>query len=162
MIEQNRKKTVYLFDWGNTLMIDFPGVPGKMCDWQHVEAVAYAKEILIYLSEVSSVYVATAAKNSTAEEIAGAFRRVGLDLYINGYFCRENTGYMKPDKEFYLIILRTLNLSPGAVTMVGDSFDNDILPCYKLGMKTVWLHPGPDGAIPEGVRVISKLNELLP
>jgi len=29
---------VYLFDWGDTLMVDFPGTPGKMCDWQVVEA----------------------------------------------------------------------------------------------------------------------------
>ena len=30
---------VYLFDWGDTLMVDFPGTPGKMCDWEIVEAV---------------------------------------------------------------------------------------------------------------------------
>ncbi|TOF26880.1 hydrolase, partial [Vibrio parahaemolyticus] len=30
---------VYLFDWGDTLMIDFPDQIGKMCDWVNVQAV---------------------------------------------------------------------------------------------------------------------------
>jgi len=42
---------VYLFDWGDTLMVDFPGVPGKMCNWDVVEAVDGAKEALEHLSK---------------------------------------------------------------------------------------------------------------
>ncbi len=37
---------VYLFDWGNTLMVDFPVVSGKMCDWETVEVVEGAEEAL--------------------------------------------------------------------------------------------------------------------
>jgi predicted HAD superfamily phosphohydrolase YqeG len=31
---------IYLFDWGDTLMVDFPGVPGKMCNWIIVEILS--------------------------------------------------------------------------------------------------------------------------
>lgn len=27
----------YLFDWGDTLMVDFPDQEGKMCNWSKVE-----------------------------------------------------------------------------------------------------------------------------
>lgn len=37
-------KDVFLFDWEDTLMVDFPGVPGKMCDWDVVQAVAGAEK----------------------------------------------------------------------------------------------------------------------
>ncbi|EHK8978101.1 HAD family hydrolase, partial [Vibrio vulnificus] len=37
---------VYLFDWGDTLMVDFPEQNGKMCEWAIVEAVNGAHEAL--------------------------------------------------------------------------------------------------------------------
>ena len=83
---------VYLFDWGNTLMVDFPEVSGKMCNWQVVEAVSGAKEALENLSKTSKIYIATGAADSTEVEIQMAFERVGLNQYISGYFCKENVG----------------------------------------------------------------------
>ena len=46
---------IYLFDWGDTLMIDSPGIPGKMCDWKVVQAVEGAKEMLSCLSKTVDV-----------------------------------------------------------------------------------------------------------
>ncbi|MDK9759618.1 HAD family hydrolase, partial [Vibrio sp. D173a] len=68
----------YLFDWGNTLMVDFPDQSGKMCDWPVVEPIAGAHETLEYLSKYHKVYVATNAADSTELEIKHAFSRVGL------------------------------------------------------------------------------------
>lgn len=42
---------IYLFDWGNTLMVDFPHAQGKMCDWEYVETVPQAKETLAQLTQ---------------------------------------------------------------------------------------------------------------
>jgi putative hydrolase of the HAD superfamily len=33
---------LYLFDWGDTLMVDRQDRAGEMCDWPEVEAVAGA------------------------------------------------------------------------------------------------------------------------
>ncbi|MBD1571604.1 HAD family hydrolase, partial [Aliivibrio sp. S10_S31] len=27
-------RKAYLFDWGDTLMVDFPNTQGKMCNWE--------------------------------------------------------------------------------------------------------------------------------
>lgn len=35
-------------------MVDFPEVPGKMCNWQVIEATTGAKEALTYLSQRAS------------------------------------------------------------------------------------------------------------
>lgn len=40
--------SVYLFDWGDTLMVDFPDSTGKMCEWETVQAVSGAKEALAH------------------------------------------------------------------------------------------------------------------
>jgi putative hydrolase of the HAD superfamily len=71
-------------------MVDFPSVPGKMCDWEVVEAVNGAKEVLEALSKHSQIYVATGAADSTELEIKRAFERVGLNQFISGYFCKAN------------------------------------------------------------------------
>ena len=71
-------KEVYLFDWGDTLMVDFPGMAGKMCDWTVVETVEGAREVLAVLSQKARIYVATGAADSTESEIKRAFERVGL------------------------------------------------------------------------------------
>lgn len=153
-------KQIYLFDWGNTLMVDIPGMKGKMCDWDHVETIPFAEEALKTISSTASVYIATAAAESSPSDIEKAFRRVGLSHYINGYFCRQNTGFTKPDPDFYRAIIKTLSVETSAVTMVGDTLEQDILPCHRLGVKTIWLTSDPQKEAPKGVRIIAGLHEL--
>ena len=83
---------VYLFDWGDTLMVDIPGQAGKMCDWPEVKTVDGAAETLARLSQSSRIYVATNAVESTPDDIERAFERVGLSQFISGYFCRAILG----------------------------------------------------------------------
>lgn len=94
--------TTYLFDWGDTLMVDFPDATGKMCDWNHVEAISGAQETLAELSRNFQIYVATGAADSSEQDIRNAFQRVGLDTFINGYFCKENLGVDKDSPDFLL------------------------------------------------------------
>ena len=81
---------VYLFDWGDTLMVDIPGQAGKMCDWPEVKAMPGAAETLAYLSQTSKIYVATNAVESAPDDIERAFERAGMAQFISGYFCRAN------------------------------------------------------------------------
>jgi len=155
----NNRRSI-LFDWGDTLMVDIPGVHGKMCDWGHVEAVPYARELLEAVSPGASIYIATAAAQSTPDDIMKAFRRVGLDSYLDGYFCKQNTGFTKPALDFYRTILEILAIPAAQVTMVGDNLENDILPCLQLGIKAIWLSANPGNAAPEGVLVARNLLQL--
>ncbi len=151
---------VYLFDWGNTLMVDFPHSSGKMCDWTEVQAVESAEQVLAELSRNASIYVATGAADSTVGDIEKAFRRVGLDRYISGYFCQSNIGQPKGSPEFLIEILHRLGVAPKDAAMVGDNFEKDIAPALTAGIKPIWLTAKLPTA-PEGVEVIGSLWELL-
>jgi putative hydrolase of the HAD superfamily len=153
-------KQIYLFDWGDTLMVDTPGIAGKMCDWEFVEAIKFADEALKKISLKASIYIATAAVESSPEDIEKAFKRVGLNKYIKGYFCKQNTGFTKPAPEFYMAIIKALSVNHSSVTMVGDNLEKDILPCHKLGFNTIWLTSEQNKEMPEGVRIIANLSEL--
>ena len=151
---------IYLFDWGDTLMVDFPGVPGKMCSWQRVEAVEGAEEVLSFISKKAKVYIATGAVESTEAEIKAAFNRVGLDKYITGYFCQSNIGIEKGTTSFLSCILTRLGKQPSQVTMVGDSLKKDIEPAQFLGISTVWFSNDKTSELNNSVRIISSLKEL--
>lgn len=153
--------TVYLFDWGDTLMADIPGQDGKMCDWQHVEAIDGALEALAHLSRNNQIYVATNAAESGVDDIRRAFERAGLAAFISGYFCRANLGVAKGTAAFYQAILRQLGAEASAVTMVGDSYKNDIAPALEAGLSAVWLRSGNNHReCQANLRTIAGLREL--
>jgi len=72
-------------------------------------------------------------------------------------------GVSKPDPEIFRIALRRLGLAPGDCLMVGDSFDRDVVPAKRLGLRAVWLRgpsprPCPDPELPDAV--VNSLREL--
>ncbi|MFB9217872.1 HAD family hydrolase [Vibrio sinaloensis] len=134
-------ETIYLFDWGNTLMVDDPKQQGKMYLWPNVEAIEGAHEALKALSEHHTIYVATSAQDSKESEIQAAFQRVGLDPYINGYFCQSNLGVGKSGKKFYQTIAQSLDVPCQQLVMVGDSLDKDIFASIDAGCRAIWYNP---------------------
>jgi len=151
---------VYLFDWGDTLMVDFPDISGKMCDWKYVEAVTGAKETLATLSKNSKIYIATGADDSTEPDIKRAFERVGLSQFISGYFCKANVGASKGSPEFFNFILTQLEIPSESVAMVGDKLDKDIKPAIAAGIQPIWLTKIATQEVIENVKVIKQLSEL--
>ena len=144
---------VYLFDWGDTLMVDFPDVSGKRCDWKVVEATSGAKETLAALSKRAKIYIATGAADSTELEIQRAFERVGLSQFISGYFCKANVGGSKGTPEFLHSILAKLQIPAENVAMVGDNFEKDIKPAIAAGIQPIWLTDNETALVPENIRV---------
>lgn len=151
---------IYLFDWGDTLMVDLKGLPGKMCEWDTVEAVDGAFDTLECLSKKSRIYIATGAAESSEEDIMLAFKRVELDQFISGYFYKSNTGMSKGEPGFLANIIASLGVAKERITMVGDSLEKDIKPALSTGITPVLFNPHRDSANNLGVRVIHELREL--
>lgn len=128
---------IYLFDWGDTLMIDLPNEPGHMKDWPKVEEVSGANEVLKTLSLNAKIFVATGAKGTSQTLMQSAFARTRLAPYISGYFCPDNIGYEKPSAEFYKTIANKVGAD---ITMVGDNLERDVLPALSIGMNAIWLN----------------------
>jgi len=156
----NNLTETILFDWGDTLMIDFPGVPGKMCNWETVQAVDGAYETLMFLSQRSKIYIATGAAQSTEKEIKNAFKRVGLHRYITGYFCKSNLGVEKGSPEFLPLILSQLGIEANLATMVGDSLQKDIEPAIKIGINAILLSENRIADSHNKFKTITSLKEL--
>lgn len=154
--------TIYLFDWGDTLMVDFTEQPGKMCDWPEVRAVDGALATLAQLSRQHAIYIATNAADSAEADIHAAFSRVGLAPFIRGYFCKANLGIGKGSPEFFERLAAALAVPTGQLLMVGDNYHHDIAPALAAGAQAIWFNPtGVDNVQAQQVRQISELTALI-
>jgi hypothetical protein len=135
----NEIKTI-VFDWGDTLMKEFPGAVGPMVFWPEVAEVSGAGKALHKLDGSYNLILASNARESTAVQIKQALGRVGLDRYINKIFTFQELGFRKPDRGFFRQIGKITGDEPENLVMVGDHYFNDIMGGYHAGWRTIWLN----------------------
>jgi FMN phosphatase YigB (HAD superfamily) len=141
MTQLNLRYPTVLFDWGDTVMRDYPERTNPMVEWETVEVIEGIAEVLAYLHTTGRrIVLATSAAISDEEQIRGALRRGGLDTYFSRIYCFKNTNLPKGE-EFYRYILEDLQLPASDVLMVGDGFEKDIQIPNALGIFAVWFNP---------------------
>ena len=140
MPQNNLQYPTVLFDWGDTVMRDYPERTNPMVEWESVEVVDGIADVLAYLHSTGrQIVLATSAEISDENQIRGALARGGLDQYFSRIYCFKNTNLPKGD-EFYRFILKDLQLSASDALMVGDGFEKDIRIPNALGMFAVWFN----------------------
>jgi len=153
-----------IFDWGDTLMRDYPGEPGPMATWPRVEAVPGAGEALTALAAAGlQLAVASNAGASDAELMGQALARVGLRRFFAHLWTSKELGASKPAPEFFCEAARRAGVEPHECVMVGNDYGRDIVGAKAVGMHTVWLATGTDGeavAAPAADVVIADLERL--
>lgn len=66
----------------------------------------------------------------------------------------------KPDPKPFLTALSRLGVRPEQALHVGDSWEEDVLPAQRLGMRAVWISSCEDKALPKHVERIAHVKEL--
>ena len=130
-----------LFDWGNTLMIDFHDQSGPMHQWNKIEAVKNAAACLSMLSMKFPCYVATNAKDSTKEDIYKALTLVNIGKYITDIFCYTEIGHEKPTSGFFNFIFKNLSLTPHEIILIGDDLEKDFNGATRNGVCGILFDP---------------------
>lgn len=151
----------YIFDWGDTPMIDFPDAKGPMYRWEKVVAVPGAGETLAALHDVAGCHLATNAEDSQEQDIVKALARVGLADHLDNVFCFDNLGCRKPSAKFFTEIVRRIGADPREIVMVGDSLDTDIAGALDAGLYGIWFNPDGRAGKLEGAGEIRSLEELI-
>jgi FMN phosphatase YigB (HAD superfamily) len=150
-----------LFDWGGTLMRNFPEYAGPMADWPRVACLPYAAETLGKLYPNWIIALATNAADSSEDQIWPALSRAGLESLIDQIICYRQLGVLKPDPAYFRAALQRINLSAGSVVMVGDDFNIDVRGALQFGLRAVWLNE-KNGLVDDGpgFTTIHSLAEL--
>jgi putative hydrolase of the HAD superfamily len=98
------------------------------------------------------------------ERLCGDF---GYTPFLSIIVDSRRVGVCKPDPGIYVLAAQKLDLDPGEIMMVGDSFDRDVWPAKEIGMKTAWLEgveprDCPDPSIVDlRLRALADLREAL-
>lgn len=71
-------------------------------------------------------------------------------------------GIRKPDPAIYALAARRLDLPPETILHVGDSWERDVVPARRIGMRAAWLASpaAPMPTVPAGVLRLGSLVEL--
>jgi FMN phosphatase YigB (HAD superfamily) len=141
MTNHSLRYPIVLFDWGDTVMRDYPEITTPMVEWETVEVIDGIANVLEYLhASGRRVILATSATISNEEQIWGALKRSGLDSYFSRIYCFQNTNLSKGEA-FYRHVLSDLNIAASEALMVGDSFEKDVQIPNVLGIFAVWFNP---------------------
>jgi FMN phosphatase YigB (HAD superfamily) len=164
MPQNNLRYPTVLFDWGDTVMRDYPERTTPMVEWESIEVIEGIADVLAYLySTGRQIILATSAAISDEGQIRGALARGGLDSYFSRIYCFKNTQLPKGE-QFYRFILNDLSLPASDALMVGDGFEKDIQIPNTLGIFAVWFNPRSDefrkGELSTTVHSMQELREF--
>ncbi len=139
MFPMNIKKEekVLVFDWGDTLMVEYPDEVGPMAEWSRVAPMAGVIVTVPQLSAGVPCYVASNASDSCAEQVKAALARLGLDKYFQGIYTDKELGAKKPSVAFFQSLLTQLGCTAADVIYIGNDYDKDIVPAKEAGLLTV-------------------------
>jgi len=157
------KINTIVFDWGNTLMREFPDYPGPMADWPQVEAMPGIKEALAVLKGNYRIIVATNAVDSDSDDVRVALARAGISDPISSIFTSHQLGCRKPDLAFFRALESILGVSPDRIVMVGDNYLADAFGPHRAGWHALWYNPSfkpCSGLLPMHDDEVYDLNNL--
>ncbi len=150
----------YLFDWGDTLMVDINGQTGPMYKWDKVLCTVGAYDCLEYLHHFAKCHIATNAKDSSSIQIKKALNRVGLAQFIDHIFCFKEIGYEKPSQEFFAHIISKLGCLRSEIVMIGDALETDVYGAKNHGIESIWFNIDQQ-PVPEGITAVTNLSDLI-
>ena len=151
-----------IFDWGDTVMRDFPACQGPMAEWGHVEWVPLAEEALKILHKKYICCIASNAGYSDSVLMRKALERVGADKYFHYFFTSKDLGYEKPDVRFFQGIAGEIKIEPPECIMIGNGYEKDISGAKAVGMKTIFFNENfSAGDFPDADKIIYSMKELV-
>lgn len=84
----------------------------------------------------------------------------GYAPYLSVIVDSRRAGLYKPDPAIFIHAAERLGGDPGSMMMVGDSFDRDVRPAKKAGMRTAWLEGVAARECPDPSLVDLRLRKL--
>ena len=150
-----------IFDWGDTVMRDYPELLGAMCDWPHVELIPHVYPALAELKSKYTLVIATTAGVSDTAAMIRALERVEVKEMFGKFYSSKELGVAKPDPRFFTEVCRRAGLQPQRTVMVGNDYEKDIVGARTAGLKTVFFNEKLKlGDFPSADLIIHTMKDL--
>lgn len=118
------------------------------------------RELLNTLRGLVKVGVVT---NGPSARQRGKLERFGI--HPDAAAISEDVGATKPAPQIFRFALARLGVAPERATMIGDSWENDVLGALGCGMRAVWLNryrrTCPDASLAVEIRGFEPIEDVL-
>lgn len=114
-----------------------------------------------------------AVTNASASVTEDKLRITGLGEQLSVVVTRDTLGFGKPDPRVFALACAQLGAEPAVTLFVGDELQHDAVGALAAGLRSTWLRRSggalaahrpdagvPDVEAPEGIRILSSLNEI--
>lgn len=119
----------------------------------------HASEVLEQLAPHYRISIVT---NGIADVQRGKLAASGLDRFAYDVFVSDEIGAMKPKKDYFDRVLKSLHTEKSSCIVIGDNAVTDIKGAVDFGIDAVWYNwKGAPESMSCGSHVISDLRELL-
>ncbi|SFH60854.1 HAD family hydrolase [Modicisalibacter xianhensis] len=114
-------------------------------------------EVVPMLDDLRSRYGLAAITNGNAD-----LRRLELAHHFSVIIAAGEMLTPKPDARPFLAALARLGSTPSRALHVGDSWNEDVLPAWRLGMRVAWIDKRNErpASLPDGVYRLAHVREL--
>ncbi|EUJ59250.1 YjjG family noncanonical pyrimidine nucleotidase [Listeria fleischmannii] len=103
------------------------------------EKISGAAELLTQLAPHYALFVVT---NGVSKTQYRRLRDSGLDIFFQKIFVSEDTGYQKPQTEFFdYCFARIPHFDKEKTLLIGDSLSSDIRGASLSGLDSCWFNP---------------------
>ena len=82
--------------------------------------------------------------NGVTKNAMGRIVSTGLDKYIEKVFISDAMGVAKPSREYFDIVMNTVNEPDESFMVIGDSLTSDMLGAKNYGLTSCWFMPTGD------------------
>jgi len=83
-----------------------------------------------------------------------------LEVSLEHWYVAQGAGMNKPNPLFFQHALERMRVEPENAVMVGDSWEKDVLPARRLGIRAVWFNPAQLEVPRSDVRVLGGFEPL--
>lgn len=104
----------------------------------HDYALRHITQARAVLSQLRPKYRMVLVSNFYGN-IEAILRDFELAAYFNAVIESAVVGVRKPDPEIYRLGVKATGCAATEVTVIGDSYDKDIVPATTVGCRTIWL-----------------------
>ena len=156
---------VACFDWGGTLMSEDGPEDTPMGLWPEVRVLPGAVSCLAAIHGKCRIAIATNASVSHRPMIELALRRGNLLGYIDDIFCYTELGYRKDQPEFWQAVQAAMGVPLKQMSMVGDSWEQDVLAPSRFGLRAIWFNEDgkqPSRAHSADIATVTELVNVAP
>lgn len=108
--------------------------------WEPIEGARDTVEILVK----RGYRVGMISNASDVDDVQYLVDKVGVRDYLDPIIVSAGVGMRKPAHDIFESVLDAWDLPAGAVVMVGDTLNADILGAQRIGMHNIWIRTAED------------------